>query len=54
MTKQEQKVLDKLTEAWNAFLVLPNQHNDDATEFRHALHQLQYLILSRPERRRRR
>ena len=48
LTDDENTVLTKLGEAWNAFLALPEQHADDVTEFRHALHRLQEKVLARP------
>lgn len=51
MTEQEKLVLDKLVEAWNAFLLLDVEHPDDTAEFRYGIHALQNMILSRPTRR---
>ena len=51
MTDEERIVMDKLVEAWNAFLDLPVEHPDDTPEFRHAFHRLQLLILARAPRR---
>jgi hypothetical protein len=51
LTEQERKVLDGLAAAWNAFVELPIEHPDDQTEFRHGIHSLQMMILSRPTRR---
>lgn len=48
LTGQEQKVLQLTAEVWNAFLLLPRQHADDQTEFRHTLHALQRIVLARP------
>jgi len=47
MTEQEQKVIDKLIEAWNEFMKLPPVHPDDANDFRYHLHSLQRVIFSR-------
>lgn len=51
MTPNEQRVMDALVSAWNAFLELPSEHADDITEFRHGIHRLQEKILARPARR---
>ena len=51
LTSGERATLERLTEAWNAFLALPSEHADDRAEFRHGLHRLQDLVLSRPARR---
>jgi len=51
MTAKEQKVIDALVMAWNAFLALPCEHGDDVTDFRHGIHVLQHQILARPTRR---
>ena len=48
MTKQEQKVMDNLVKAWNEYVKLPVIHPDHNDEFRHAIHQAQYLIMARP------
>lgn len=48
LSEGEQKVMDALVSAWNAFLELPVQHNDDVTEFRHGIHRLQEKVLARP------
>lgn len=50
LTKQEQEVINKLAEAWNAFIELPVEHDDDLTEFRQGIHRLQEKILARPAR----
>lgn len=51
MTDQEKQILEKLADAWNLFLELPNEHGDDLNEFRHHIHILQRQIMSRPTRR---
>lgn len=48
---QEQVVLDKLAEAWNAFTELGQANPDQDAEFRHGIHALQYQIMARPTRR---
>lgn len=48
---QEQVVLDKLAEAWNAFTELGQAHPDQDAEFRHGIHALQYQIMACPARR---
>ncbi len=47
MTQQEQKVIDKLVEAWNEFIKLAPAHPDDMNDFRYHLHSLQRVIFSR-------
>lgn len=51
MTPAEREVFDRLVEAWNAFLLLPNEHADDNDEFRYSIHILQRQILARSARR---
>jgi len=51
MTKEEQKVLDHLVDAWEDFVKLPVIHPDDNNEFRHSLHDLQRIIGIRKLRR---
>lgn len=51
MTKEEKKVLSYLKKAWNSFTKLPVQHQDDAAEFRHNIHDLQRIIGIREVRR---
>ena len=45
------KLVYALAEVWNMFLDLPKEHEDDITEFRHNLHDLQNKILARSGRR---
>lgn len=47
MTTDEIKVLDLTKETWNAFLQLPEQHEDDNDDFRFHIHALQNIILAR-------
>jgi hypothetical protein len=47
----EEAVLKKLTEAWNIFVALPGEHAEELNEFRHGIHTLQNMVLSRPARR---
>lgn len=51
LTTQEKCVVEALAQAWNEFLVLPTEHSDDITEFRHGIHSLQEKVLARPGRR---
>lgn len=51
MTEQEKIVMDRLVEAWNAFVALPVEHDDDILEFRHGIHRLQEKVMARPVRR---
>jgi hypothetical protein len=48
MTPEEQRVLDHLAQAWNAYLALPVVHTDDMAEFRQAIHAAQNIVLARP------
>ena len=48
LTEEESDVLDALCNAWDKFLELPIIHPDHQTEFRHNLHILQRMIMSRP------
>jgi len=47
MTEAEKKILDKLTEAHNEFLLLPVQHPSDIQEWVCRLHELQRMIMCR-------
>jgi len=51
ITDQEEKVVDKLADAWNEFMLLPVEHSDDQREFRTAIHACQSMILARVGRR---
>lgn len=51
ITSQEKMVLQHLVDAWNSFLALPTEHNDDIDEFRRAIHAAQEKVLARPGRR---
>lgn len=48
---QETIVLDSLTEAWNAFVLLKSTHPDDMPDFRRAIHECQRIIAVRQLRR---
>lgn len=48
LTTEERALLDLTAQVWNAFLQLPRAHPDEQTEFRHAQHALQRIILARP------
>lgn len=51
MTDEEAVVIDKLAQAWNAYLELPKEHGDDDAEFRYIIHTAQDKILGRVGRR---
>lgn len=51
ITSAEIDVVNFLSEAWNAFLALPIEHADDISEFRHAIHSAQDMVLARAGRR---
>jgi len=48
LTPGEKEVLEHLVKAWNAFMLLPQEHPDGVHEFRHGIHHAQALILMRP------
>jgi hypothetical protein len=48
MTPDEEEVIRHIVKAWNKFLELPVEHSDEVTEFRHKIHDLQRMIMSRP------
>lgn len=48
LTQEEMEVLQRLADAWNAFMALPVEHSDQVAEFRHPLHDLQRQVLARP------
>ena len=50
-TEQEQCVVKALADAWNAFLTLPIEHDDDIPEFRRLIHAAQEKVLARTGRR---
>lgn len=47
LSEQELKCLDISKDLWNEYNKLEEVHEDDAPEFRHHLHALQNIILSR-------
>ena len=49
-TEGEALVVQKLAEAWNAFLELGSYHPDDFAEFRSAIHRCQEKVMCRPVR----
>ena len=51
LTEAERAILDSLADAWNGFVRLGNDHPDDLTEFRQAIHSAQNLIAFRVARR---
>lgn len=51
VTAQESATVMALAEAWNAFLRLPIEHQDDQTEFRQLIHAAQDKVLARAGRR---
>lgn len=48
MTGEEMAVVERLGEAWNAFLALPAQHSSDRLDFLKAIHDAQRIIMARP------
>lgn len=51
LTKQEQKVHDKLMECYQAFLDLTIEHPEERYEFGYAVHLMQGLLTTRIARR---
>lgn len=49
LTTAEQEVMTKLSDAWNAFVKLKTVHPDEQNDFRHAIHEAQRIIMSRPQ-----
>lgn len=47
----ERATLQHLVNAWNSFLALSVEHNDDIDEFRRIIHAAQEKVLARPARR---
>lgn len=48
LTEKEQGIVCILAKAWNSFTELEVLHEDDASEFKFAIHAAQMLVLSRP------
>lgn len=51
MTPDEAECIYHITQAWAAYLSLPEQHSADKAEFYRAIHQLQDLMAIRTARR---
>ena len=51
LTPREQEVLTHLAEAWNAFLLLSSDHDDEQADMRSAIHAAQYIVGTRVARR---
>jgi hypothetical protein len=51
LTDQERAVVDALADAWNRYVELPIEHDDDQDEFRRAIHAANAKVLMRPGRR---
>lgn len=51
LTKNEKAVVDALASAWNLYVSLPIEHQDDQDEFRRAIHAANAKVLMRPGRR---
>ena len=49
LTQEEQQVMTYLSEAWNKFVHLKTVHPDEQTDFRHAIHEAQRIIMARPQ-----
>ncbi len=48
LTKAERDILEMTADVWNRFLDLPRAHQDEVSEFRRTMHDLQRFILVRP------
>lgn len=48
ITPEERNVIDKLAEAFNAFVKLPILHPMEREEFCHAIHAAQTIVMARP------
>lgn len=51
LTESERAVVDALAAAWNMYIALPIEHQDDQDEFRRAIHAANAKVLMRPGRR---
>ena len=51
VTPEEREVVSALTRAWNLFLALPVEHQDDVDDFRRAIHVANAKVLMRSGRR---
>lgn len=51
MTGQEEKLIEILTDFWNKYLQLPQQHPCDQQEMCDSIHRAQHLIMIRETRR---
>jgi hypothetical protein len=51
LTDPELDVVNAISEAWNLFLQLPVEHDDDIEEFRRLIHAAHAKVLCRPARR---
>lgn len=51
LTDDERAVIDALAEAWNRYVTLPIEHDDDQDEFRRAIHAANAKVMMRPGRR---
>ncbi len=49
ISNEELEVLNCLTEAWNRFVHLAPAHPDELAEFRFKIHDLQRMVLARPQ-----
>jgi len=47
LTENEQRVMDLLVEAWNAFCKLPIADDDDIMDFRKAIHDAERIMACR-------
>lgn len=51
LTNMEMLAVRKVSEAWNAYLALPVEHDDDLADVRFHIHAINAKILMRPGRR---
>jgi hypothetical protein len=51
MTLEEKEVMENIVEAWNKFIKLPDQFDDDIEDFRFSIHLLERILATRIIRR---
>ena len=48
LSVEEKAVLDKLAEAWNAYIKIEPLHPEEISDFRHKIHSAQRIVMARP------
>ena len=51
MNEQEKVVMGKIVDVWNEYLKLEKTYQDEDNDFRFHVHQLQNMLMARPESR---